>query len=100
MPPTLAPRCLRVSNKNGARAEAQGFRKDTSGLMKKDDRTPRQTGQSWTAVTASAASKQDTGLLLLGGVHAEALASHSRPWSLSITVPPLATVLFVHTGKS
>ncbi len=35
----------------------------------------------------------------LGGVYAEELAWHGRPWSISITVPPLATVLFSQTGN-
>jgi len=31
----------------------------------------------------------------LGGLQAEAIASHGRPWSLRLSVPPLAAVLFV-----
>ena len=34
-----------------------------------------------------------------GGVHAQEIASHGRQWSISITVPPLATVLFLVTGN-
>jgi 1,4-alpha-glucan branching enzyme len=30
----------------------------------------------------------------MGGVDANPLPLHGRPWSLSITVPPLATVVF------
>lgn len=33
----------------------------------------------------------------LGGLHAEAVPSHGRAWSLRLNVPPLATVLFTHT---
>ncbi len=36
----------------------------------------------------------------LGGQHAEAVPSHGRPWSLRLNVPPLATVLFVHTENT
>lgn len=35
----------------------------------------------------------------LGGVKAEQLAWHGREWSISITVPPLATLLFLQTGN-
>ncbi len=34
-----------------------------------------------------------------GGVQAENIASHDRHWSIRITVPPLATVLFLQTGS-
>jgi 1,4-alpha-glucan branching enzyme len=30
----------------------------------------------------------------MGGVEASPLPVHGRPWSLSITVPPLSTVVF------
>jgi len=35
----------------------------------------------------------------LGGVEAVLLSRHGRPFSLTITVPPLATVFFKHAGK-
>ncbi len=34
----------------------------------------------------------------LGGVEAEEKSEHGRPFSIEITVPPLATVVFVHAG--
>jgi 1,4-alpha-glucan branching enzyme len=34
-----------------------------------------------------------------GGLAAEQLAWHGRPWSIAITVPPLATILFQQTGN-
>jgi len=35
----------------------------------------------------------------LGGLHAEAVPSHGHAWSLSLTVPPLATVIFARTDR-
>ena len=35
----------------------------------------------------------------MGGVEASPLPVHGRPWSLSITVPPLATVVFKPVGE-
>lgn len=34
-----------------------------------------------------------------GGVNAEQLAWHGRPWSISITVPPLATIMIQQSGN-
>ncbi|HXA48721.1 MAG TPA: alpha amylase C-terminal domain-containing protein, partial [Candidatus Acidoferrum sp.] len=34
----------------------------------------------------------------MGGVEASPLPVHGRPWSLSITVPPLGIVAFKNTG--
>ena len=34
----------------------------------------------------------------VGAVHAEAIESHARPFSLSLTVPPLATIVLVPKG--
>jgi 1,4-alpha-glucan branching enzyme len=35
-----------------------------------------------------------SGMGNLGGVHAEPIATHGRPWSLRLTLPPLATLVF------
>jgi len=35
-----------------------------------------------------------------GGVAAEALPSHGRPFSLALTLPPLATIYLEWTGES
>jgi 1,4-alpha-glucan branching enzyme len=35
----------------------------------------------------------------MGGVEASPLPMHGRPWSLSITAPPLATVVFKPGGE-
>jgi 1,4-alpha-glucan branching enzyme len=34
-----------------------------------------------------------------GGITAEDIGSHGRPWSLSLTIPPLATVIFEHQAN-
>jgi 1,4-alpha-glucan branching enzyme len=34
----------------------------------------------------------------LGGVHAAPLPSHGRPYSLTLTLPPLATIMLEHTA--
>ncbi|MGU3359821.1 1,4-alpha-glucan branching protein GlgB [Methylobacterium sp. M6A4_1b] len=34
----------------------------------------------------------------MGGVQAEAIASHGQPYSVSLTIPPLATTIFVREG--
>jgi 1,4-alpha-glucan branching enzyme len=41
-----------------------------------------------------------SGLGNAGGVTAEAVAAHARPFSVSITMPPLAVVFFKHEGES
>jgi 1,4-alpha-glucan branching enzyme len=35
-----------------------------------------------------------SGMGNLGGVHAEAVPSHNRPWSIAVTLPPLAALIF------
>ena len=34
----------------------------------------------------------------LGGVEAEQVPAHGRPWSLSLTLPPLAVVILAPEG--
>src|SRR5690606_7761307 len=34
-----------------------------------------------------------------GGVFADEIASHSRPFSLSLTLPPLSTIIFERRGR-
>jgi 1,4-alpha-glucan branching enzyme len=35
-----------------------------------------------------------SGMGNLGGVHAEPVPSHNRPWSIAVTLPPLAALIF------
>jgi 1,4-alpha-glucan branching enzyme len=35
----------------------------------------------------------------MGGVEASPLSMHGRPWSLSVTAPPLGGVIFKATGE-
>jgi 1,4-alpha-glucan branching enzyme len=53
------------------------------------------TGGFWTEVlNGDAPLYGGSGQGNMGGVEASPLPMHGRPWSLSITVPPLATVVF------
>jgi 1,4-alpha-glucan branching enzyme len=49
-------------------------------------------------VNTDAGGYGGSGVGNLGGVDAEARTWHGQPWSAELTVPPLATVWFVHEG--
>lgn len=54
-------------------------------------------GGTWREVlNTDAAEYWGSGMGNLGGVEAEAMPAHGRPWSLHIVLPPLGAVVFAH----
>jgi 1,4-alpha-glucan branching enzyme len=45
-------------------------------------------------LNSDAAAYGGSGMGNFGGVHAEPVASHGRPWSLALTLPPLSVSVF------
>ena len=55
-------------------------------------------GAGWYAerFNSDAEAYDGSGMGNLGGVHAEPIVAHGRSWSIAVTVPPLATLIFAH----
>jgi len=64
-------------------------------VVRRDYRVGVPTGGYWTEILNSDASLYGgSGQGNFGGVEAAPVAAHGRPWSLSLTLPPLAVVAF------
>jgi 1,4-alpha-glucan branching enzyme len=50
------------------------------------------------ALNSDAADYGGSGVGNMGGVEAEAVEQHGRPWSLRLTLPPLAALLLRSAG--